>query len=143
MSRSIQNSLFLILVCLLLAACTGTRNLPKGEKLYTGAEIKLESSDKLNKKFIKTTAQLAVRPIPNKVYLGFRPKLWLYNTAGVDPKTKLGKWFKKRGEPPVLMSSVKPGVTRAIIDSRLFNIGIFKSYTESKIVEKKRTGKVI
>jgi len=143
MLRSIQNSLFLILVCLLLAACTGTRNLPKGEKLYTGAEIKLESVDKLNKKFIKTTAQLAVRPIPNKVYLGFRPKLWLYNTAGVDPKTKLGKWLKKRGEPPVLMSSVKPGVTRAIIDSRLFNIGIFKSYTESKIVEKKRTGKVI
>jgi len=143
MLRSIQNSLFLILVCLFLAACTSTRNLPKGEKLYTGAEIKLESADKLNKKFIKTTAQLAVRPIPNKVYLGFRPKLWLYNTAGVDPKTKLGKWFKKRGEPPVLMSSVKPGVTRAIIDSRLFNIGIFKSYTESKIIEKERTGKVI
>jgi outer membrane protein assembly factor BamA len=143
MLRSIQNSLFLILVCLLLAACTGTRNLPKGEKLYTGAEIKLESTDKLNKKFIKTTAQLAVRPIPNKVYLGIRPKLWKYNLAGEDPKTKLGKWLKKRGEPPVLMSSVKPGVTRAIIDSRLFNIGIFKSYTESKIVEKKRTGKVI
>ncbi|MCX6221850.1 MAG: BamA/TamA family outer membrane protein [Bacteroidia bacterium] len=143
MLRSIQNSLFLILVCLLLAACTGLRNLPKGEKLYTGAEIKLESADKLNKKFIKTTAQLAVRPVPNKVYLGIRPKLWKYNIAGENPKTKLGKWFKKRGEPPVLMSSVKPGVTRAIIDSRLFNIGIFKSYTESKIVEKKRTGKVI
>jgi outer membrane protein assembly factor BamA len=126
-----------------MAACTGTRNLPKGEKLYTGAEIKLESADKLNRKFIKTTAQLAVRPVPNKVYLGIRPKLWKYNLAGEDPKTKLGKWFKKRGEPPVLMSSVKPGVTRAIIDSRLFNIGIFKSYTESKIVEKERTGKVI
>ncbi|MEK7718647.1 MAG: BamA/TamA family outer membrane protein [Bacteroidota bacterium] len=143
MLRSIQNSLFLIVVCLFLAACTGTRNLPKGEKLYTGAEIKLESAEKINKKFIKTTAQLAVRPVPNKVYLGIRPKLWKYNLAGEDPKTKLGKWFKKRGEPPVLMSSVKPGVTRAIIDSRLFNIGIFKSYTESKIVEKKRTGKVI
>ncbi|MCK9411339.1 MAG: outer membrane protein assembly factor [Prolixibacteraceae bacterium] len=143
MLRSIQNSLFLILGCLLLAACTGTRNLPKGEKLYTGAEIKLESSDKVNKKFIKATALLAVRPVPNKVYLGIRPKLWKYNLAGEDPKTKLGKWFKKRGEPPVLMSSVKPGVTRAIIDARLFNIGIFKSYTESKIVEKERTGKVI
>ena len=66
MLRSILNSLFLILVCLLLAACTGLRNLPKGEKLYTGAEIKLESADKLNKKFIKTTAQLAVRPYPIK-----------------------------------------------------------------------------
>ena len=131
------------MVCLLMAACTGTRHLPKGEKLYTGAEIKLESSEKINKRFIKTTAELAVRPAPNKVYLGNRPKLWLYNIAGEKPKTKLGKWLKKRGEPPVLMSSVKPGVTRAIIDARLFNIGIFKSYTESKIIEKKHTGKII
>src|SRR5665647_777461 len=138
-----KNIFFLILISLLLAACTGTSHLPKGEKLYTGAEIKLESADKLNKKMIKATAQLAVRPAPNKVYLGNRPRLWLYNVAGEKPKTKLGKWFKKKGEPPVLMSSVKPGVTRAIIDSKLFNIGIFKSYTESKIVEKKRTGKVI
>jgi len=138
-----KNIFFLILVFLLIAACTGTRHLPKGEKLYTGAEIKLESADKLNKKMIKATAQLAVRPAPNKVYLGNRPRLWLYNVAGEDPKSKLGKWFKKKGEPPVLMSSVKPGVTRAIIDAKLFNIGIFKSYTESKIVEGKRTGKVI
>jgi len=128
---------------LLFSACTGTRHLPKGEKLYTGAEIKLESAEKLNKKLIKTTAELAVRPAPNKVYLGNRPRLWLYNISGENPKTKLGKWIKKKGEPPVLLSSVKPGVTRAIIDSKLFNIGIFKSYTESKIVEKKRTGKVI
>jgi len=135
--------IFLIFTCLLLATCTGTRHLPKGEKLYTGAEIKLESVGKMNKKLIKATAQLAVRPAPNKVYLGNRPKLWLYNMAGENPKTKLGKWFRKKGEPPVLLSSVKPGVTRAIIDSKLFNIGIFKSYTESKIVEKKHTGKVI
>jgi len=140
--KHVKKILFL-LGCLLLAACTGTRHLPKGEKLYTGAEIKLESAGKLDKKLIKATALLAVRPAPNKVYLGNRPKLWLYNLPGENPKTKLGKWFKKKGEPPVLLSSVKPGVTRAIIDSKLFNIGIFKSYTESKIVEKKRTGKVI
>jgi len=79
MTRSIQNSFFLMLVCLILAACTGTRHLPKGEKLYTGAEIKLVSSDKINKGLVKTTAELAVRPVPNKVYLGNRPKLWLYN----------------------------------------------------------------
>lgn len=44
---------------------------------------------------------------------------------------------------PVLISSVKPGVTAGIIDARLFNFGIFESFTESKIVEKKRTAKVI
>ena len=132
-----------MLACLLLAACTGTKNLPKGEKLYTGAEIKLESAEKVNKKFIKTVAQAGVRPAPNKKFLGMRPKLWMYNVAGEEPKTKIKKWLKKTGEAPVLMRNVKPGVTASIIDAKLFNIGIFKSFTESKIVEKKHTFKVI
>ena len=72
-----------------------------------------------------------------------RPKLWMYNMAGDDPKTKIKKWFKKTGEAPVLMQHVKPGVTSEIIDAKLFNIGIFKSFTESKTIEKKHTFKVI
>jgi outer membrane protein assembly factor BamA len=126
-----------------LAACSGTKHLPRGEKLYTGGEIKLETTDKINKRFIKTIAESAVRPAPNKSYLGMRPKLWMYMAAGENPKTKFNKWLKKTGEAPVLISSVKPGVTTAIIDAKLFNIGIFKSYSESKIVEKKHTAKVI
>jgi len=143
MIPSLQNSLFLLLGCLMLTACSGTKNLPAGEKLYTGAEIKLESSEKISKKFIKTTAEGGIRPSRNKVYLGMRPKLWMYNVAGAQPKGKIKKWLKKSGEAPVLMRHVKPGVTSAIIDAKLFNIGIFKSFTESKIVENKHTFKVI
>jgi len=132
-----------MLVFLLLAACTGTKNLPKGEKLYTGAEIKLESAEKINKKFIKTVAETGIRPSPNKKILGMRPRLWMYNTAGEAPKGKIKKWLQKHGEAPVLMHHVKPGVTSEIIDAKLFNIGIFKSFTESKIVEKKHTFNLI
>ena len=117
--------------------------MPKGEKLYTGAEIKFESTDKINRRYIKTVAETALRPQPNKSFLGIRPKLWLYMTSGEDPKKKLGKWLKSRGEAPVFISSVMPGVTTEIIDAKLFNIGIFKSYSESKIVEKNHTAKVI
>ena len=126
-----------------MAACSGTRHLPNGEKLYTGAEIKLESAENLNKKLVKAAAGGAVRPLPNKGLFGIRPKLWLNNLAGPEPKTKLEKWLKKTGEPPVLMSAVKPGVTSEIIDARLFNLGIFKSFTEAKTIEKKRTAKVV
>ncbi|MBV5314330.1 MAG: BamA/TamA family outer membrane protein [Prolixibacteraceae bacterium] len=135
--------IFLTLASLLFAACSGTRHLPAGEKLYTGAEIRLETAEKLNKRMIKATASGAVRPTPNKSYFGFRPKLSMYTTAKEEPKTKLGRWLKKTGEPPVLMSSIKPGVTSEIIDAKLFNIGIFKSFTESKTIEKKRSAKVI
>lgn len=144
MIRSGKNKYLLIFICLFFAACSGTRHLPPGEKLYTGAHIKLEAKDKIKKKrFIKTTAEIALRPKPNKSFLGMRPKLWRYMKAGEDPKSKYKKWLKKTGEAPVLMSSIKPGVTSSIIDAKLFNIGIFKSFTEFKIVEKKYTVKVI
>jgi outer membrane protein assembly factor BamA len=41
------------------------------------------------------------------------------------------------------MSAVKPSATAAIIDAKLFNIGIFRTYTISKIEEKEHTAKVI
>lgn len=49
----------------------------------------------------------------------------------------------ENGEAPVLMSSIRPGITSAIIDAKVFNLGIFNVYTESKIIEKKRTAKVL
>jgi len=146
MKRPSLNKVVFLLICLIISACMGTRHLPKGEKLYTGAKIRFESSGKINKKendFIKATAKEALRPEPNKKFIGMRPKLWRYMAAGKEPKSKYRKWLLKKGEAPVLMSNIKPGVTSAIIDARLFNIGIFKSYTEYKIIEKKRTAKVI
>jgi len=130
---------------MLLSACSGFKHLPPGEKLYTGAKIKLESTDKKikNKVFIKTVAEDAVRPKPNQSILGMRPKLIMFMAAGEAPKSRFKKWLKKNGEAPVLMSSVKPGVTSSIIDAKMFNIGIFKSSTVSDIIEKKHTSRLI
>ena len=133
----------IIFSCVLLASCSGTRNLPKDEKLYTGAEIKLETSEKVSKRYVKNVAKKALRPEPNKSILGMRPRLWLHMAAREHPHTLLGKWLKKNGEAPIFVDDVNQTVTANVIDARLFNIGIFKSYTTSKIVEKKRTAKVI
>jgi len=125
---------------------SGLRHLPPGEKLYTGAEIKLEPGERISKKkkrYIKNIAEMAVSPEPNKRFLGMSPKLWMYMAAGEDPKTKPGKWLQKKGTVPVLRSSVKPGVIAGIIDANLFNIGIFKTYTDFRTVEKKHTAKLV
>ena len=146
MIRSIINSFFLIIICLFWISCTGTKHLPSGEKLYTGADIKLETADQIKnkkKRVVKTMAKDMVRPLPNKSFLGMRPKLWMYMAGGEAPESKFKKLLKKKGEAPVLMSSVKPASTSAIIDAKLFNIGIFRSSTQFKIVEKKYTSKVI
>ncbi len=139
-----QTVLYIILFFVVVfSSCSGTKYLPHNEKLYIGASIEFKSNDKVNKKKLKGIVLKAIRPVPNKKFLGMRPKLWRYMVAGENPHTKLGIWLRKKGEAPVLMSSVKPGLTSKIIDARLFNAGIFKSYTESKIAEKKHTGRVI
>jgi outer membrane protein insertion porin family len=146
MTHLIRNSFAVLTCCLLIAGCSGTKHLPKGEKLYTGAEIKLESGEKLStrqKRAAKAAAENALRPLPNKKILGFRPKLWLYMTAGENPGGKFKKWIKKRGEAPVLMSTITPVVTASIIDARLFNTGIFYSATGYKIIEKQNNAKII
>jgi len=97
------NKYFFVSLIIFFASCTATRFIPKDEKLYTGAEIKLLSPEKIkDKKYIIKNAEQAVRPKPNKTFLGMRPKLWFYSAAGDSTKAKKGirKWIKnKLGEP--------------------------------------------
>ncbi|NCC74672.1 MAG: hypothetical protein EOM06_14925, partial [Sphingobacteriia bacterium] len=125
-----NRGLWLFFICLLLASCSGTRHLPEGEKLYTGAEIDLQTADDVDEKQIVSAAKAVVRPDPNDHFWGMRPKLILYQAAGENPTGRFKKWLKKRGELPVLISQLKPGITADIIDARLFNMGIFNSNTE-------------
>jgi outer membrane protein insertion porin family len=136
----------LIIFCLLLIACSGTKHLPAGEKLYTGAEIKLESTDKISKKdkkIIKQIAENSIRPLPNKTIFGMRPKVWMFLKAGENPKGKFKKLLLKSGEAPVLISNIKPSITASIIDAKLFNTGFFRSSSEFKLLEKAHTVKVL
>ncbi len=143
--RSLFTYLFLaVLYVVLLCSCQGIKHIPEGEKLYTGTKIKLTSQEKLrNKKDIKEAVEVTIRPKPNKKLLGMRPKIWFYYAAGDTSKNKFRKWVKtKLGEPPVLLSEVKPSETSKYIDARLFNIGIFNSLTTSQLKENKKTASV-
>jgi outer membrane protein assembly factor BamA len=141
MNHSTKN--LVLCFCLLLSSCSGTSHLPKGERLYTGAVVKLETKEKVSKRAVKAVVQDAVRQKPNTGYFGMRPQLCLYMMVGENPKGKFKKWIQKMGEAPVLMSNVKPAATASIIDAKLFNIGIFNSYTQFEVVEKKYTAKVV
>lgn len=137
------NNLILLSLAL-LAGCTGLKRLPPGEKLYTGAKIKLEHKGKIkNKKEIIFKAKTAVRPDPNQSFLGMRPKLWIYQVAGEPTKKGVRKKLKEQGEPPVFASTIKPAETAKYIDAKLFNSGIFNAITEYKIIEHKRTVEIV
>ena len=146
MIRSVITRLSLIILFVSGAGCSGTRYLAPGDKLYTGAEIRLESAEELTtreKRYVKSKAEDAIRPLPNKKFLGMRPKLWFYMKAGESPRGKFNKWLKRKGEEPVLISDVKPSATSEIIDAVLFNSGIFRSSTLYRVDEKKKTAEVI
>ncbi|OUL63431.1 BamA/TamA family outer membrane protein [Flavobacterium sp. AJR] len=121
---------FILLSLFFALGCSNTKYLPKGELLYTGASVKVEDTilTKKEKKELQTELEGLLRPLPNKQFLGLRPKLWIYNVAG-EPKKKKGTryWLRNKvGEAPVLYSKVDLDYNSAVLRNFIENKGFFK-----------------
>lgn len=126
--RSICFILFII--SLIIISCNATKLVPKGDALYTGANIKVTDStlSKKEKNKVVDFTEHLTRPKPNSKVLGIPFKLLIYNLAG-DPKKKgfIRKILRKFGEPPVLLSSVNLAYNSKVLRSTLQNVGYFRS----------------
>lgn len=115
---------------LLFGSCNITKLVPKGDALYTGASIKMEDatlSKKEKNKVISQTKKLP-RPLPNKKFLGIHFKLMFYNMSGNPEKGGfIRKFFRKIGQPPVLLSSVNLDYNVKLLKNYLENIGYFQA----------------
>lgn len=111
--------------------CNVTKNVPKGDALYTGATIKMENSEAESKenKVIKSTLAGLTRPKPNSKLFGIPIKLHIYNLAGKGNKG-LSKFLKKNGQPPVLLSQLSLDNNVAILTNTLENKGFFHARVE-------------
>ncbi len=134
-----------LLLALGMSACTGTKFIPEGNYLYTGAEIKFKTNGSIPEKNRLTAELEAVnRPEPNKSYLGMRPSVWFYYVAG-EPKKKKGlrNWIKtKLGRPPVLLNDVLPERTALNLKSVLQNNGYFEATVEHAVQKKTKTASI-
>ncbi len=145
MSSGIAQITFFLLVVMLFSACNTLKYLPEGEKLYTGAHLKLKSEGKVDggKKDLQYELEGVVSPTPNKQLFGIRTGLWLHYKATKKPKSKLYQKLNKRyGEKPVLMSSVNPIRNEKILLNRLENNGYFGAQVSSQVKTKDKTGSV-
>ena len=129
-----------IVLLSVVTACNVTKRLPAGEKLYTGAKVKVEDKDlkKKKRKLIASDLESFIRPKPNKSILGIKYKLWLYQIAG-EPKKKKGlrNWLRNKvGEPPVLASSINLQRNVELISNRLENKGYFQALASGDTVSK-------
>lgn len=147
MKKLIKPSI-LIFSCLVWAACSNTKYLKPGQKLYTGAEVRInpDSSGRIaDEKAVKETLEDKARPKPNKSILGLKPKLYFYNLAG-EPKKPKGfrHWLRtKVGEPPVLLSEVKIPYNNAVMTSYLISQGYLQSVVTGDTVSKGKKGSAV
>src|SRR4030095_7119426 len=108
-----------------------------------GATLHVDSGHSVTKQ-VKAKMEAAISPEPNKRILGLYVKLWFYNITK-DTKKKRGWhyfWKYKVGEPPVLLSSVNPERTAAVIENRLNTSGHFRSDVKYKVNSEKRKANV-
>ena len=119
--------IFLVSVNLFLIGCSGTRNLPEGQVLYTGAEVIIISPNKIEKQArLESEVIKNIRPEHNKKFLGNRPRVWIYNGITDTVGKKFKTWLKtKIGAKPVTMDEVDVAANVSRMGDQLFNNGFF------------------
>jgi outer membrane protein insertion porin family len=107
----------ILLMVSALVSCSATKKVPPGDALYLGSTIKFDSSGLSAKKRKELRQDLneLTRPRPNQRILGIPFKLLFNNT----------RFLRKKGEPPVLLSSVNPEFNQKVLQSTLENRGYF------------------
>jgi len=145
LNRSCRLALVAV-VLLSWSACSYKNYLPPGEKLYLGADVRPQTTERVRaKKQLKNEAEKVVRPKPNSKFLGMRLRLAIYNSVKDTKKKKgLKHWWKyKVGEPPVLYSRVNPYLISQLMDARLFNLGVFNAITAYELKQTEHSVRVI
>ncbi|WP_461451148.1 translocation and assembly module lipoprotein TamL [Mucilaginibacter sp.] len=138
--------IFIILIAAFISACSTTKYLDPGQKLYTGGEVKIVDTgiSKSDAKALKGELEGLLRPKPNGNILGLRYKLYIYEKTKTKKVKGLRHYINTHlGEPPVLFSSVDLVHNSTILQSRLQNESYFLAQVSGDTVSKNRTAKAV
>lgn len=124
-----------ILIAIGAGSCNSTKYLSDSQVLYDRGEIEvhIDSLDKKRKNSFEEYLEELLLPKPNAKLFGWRYKLNMYYLGGGEEKSNsfFKKFYKKRGEPPVLMSDVNREYNENLIRNRLENLGFFNAVVSS------------
>jgi len=135
-----------VFVIILASSCSTTKYLAPGQKLYTGADVKITDKNTTKNEAKALSAEMSglLRPQPNGAILGLRVKLWLYERYKTPKKKGLKHYIStKLGEPPVLINSVDLVKNSSILQNRLQNEGYFLANVAGDTIGKKKTAKAV
>lgn len=132
--RNFRNIIF-CLVLFSFSACAVKKYIPEDKYLYRGAEIELESSEKLeDKSTLENEVESVLYPEPNSSFLGIYPGLH-YHYVYKEKKSNFWRKFmyNKLGEKPVYYEESEIENTQEILRNRLENNGIFYSKINNEV----------
>jgi outer membrane protein assembly factor BamA len=123
-----------VLAAVCISACSTTKTVPDGDRLFTGSAIKWEGPKPRDYGTLTAQMESSTRPKPNKKFLGLPFRLYFYN-LGKEPKGKGLNYLLRRkwGEAPVLLSSAKPAYTANVLEQYLVDNGYFQALVTSDI----------
>ncbi|MBE9584367.1 BamA/TamA family outer membrane protein [Mucilaginibacter sp. JRF] len=139
----IKHIKYILVLCIFLSACSNTKYLQPGQKLYTGGKVKIVDNDSLKKsdrKALEADLTPMLRPKPNSSLLGLRFKLYIYNKTRTNKTKGFKHWLNtKFGEPPVLASQVNLEKNSQILQNRLQNKSYFQATVSGDTISKNKT----
>ncbi|NIJ43805.1 outer membrane protein assembly factor BamA [Wenyingzhuangia heitensis] len=129
---------WLVVIMLIITSCSVTRFIPKGEKLYSGASLKMKNENNVKKlSGLEDELQELLRPEPNSKILGRRVGLYYHYKTKEGSKNFITKYINKKiGEKPVYYSNVSQNKVIDLIKNRLDNRGFFNSKVTASVKEK-------
>lgn len=147
-----QLRLYIILLAigsLAMYACSTTKHIPEGERLYVEGDVQLQMDSNVNaerKALFEEHLEELLMPKPNKKLFGVRWKLMFWNAAGGYDTTNSNffkRFLRKRGEKPVLLSDVNREYNENLLRNRMENLGFFNAEVNSDTTYNGKFGKII
>ncbi len=141
--------LVVIIVSMILGACSTTKRIPQDELLYTGVkkiDIVPFQDEKLPEG-LQSQVKEAVNVAPNNSLISpymrypFPLGLWVYNNWS-NPPSGFKHWlYEKLVEEPVLISDVRPEVRTKMISEVLANNGYFRGSATFELMKERNPKK--
>lgn len=117
--------LMILMVSLVLAACSSTRHVPQGKYLLDEVKINLnDSTGRLKQENLSTY----IRMQPNhKMLWATKFRLGIYNLSGEDSTKWTNKWIRKIGEAPVIYNEAASEADALQLLKAMENAGFLES----------------
>ncbi|WP_338039253.1 BamA/TamA family outer membrane protein [Maribacter litopenaei] len=132
----LKNTFLTLLAVNLFLACSVERFIPEGEKLYTGANLKVDTIGEIRDlKNIERELTTLITPNPNTQFLGMKPALFFHYKAQRERPGFIYKFLNNSfGEEPVYFSEINPEQVEELLLNRLDNNGFFYSRSNSEAI---------